>query len=261
VDPTTETRERLLFTRLRAVSSPADRERAVRRYLPLARSLAHRYRHTGEPMDDLEQVACIGLLKAIDRFDPDRGVAFSSFAVPTILGELRRHFRDRTWALRVPRALQELSLRLETARDALTPALGRQPTIAELSEELDASEEQILQALELASAQRTDPLDAGEDDAARAMPGHIDDGFARAEDRAVLAPLLGTLSARDAEIVLLRFREDLTQDAIARRVGVSQMQVSRVLTRSLARLREATPSATAGAEVRSGLSGCQRAAP
>jgi RNA polymerase sigma-B factor len=244
VDATTETRERLLFTRLRAVSSPADRERAVRRYLPLARSLAHRYRHTGEPMDDLEQVACIGLLKAIDRFDPERGVAFSSFAVPTILGELRRHFRDRTWALRVPRALQELSLRLETARDALTPALGRQPTIAELSEHLDASEEQILQTLELASAQRTDPLDGGEDDdAARAMPGHIDDGFARAEDRAVLAPLLGTLSARDAEIVLLRFREDLTQDAIARRVGVSQMQVSRVLTRSLAQLRDATPPA------------------
>ena len=218
----------------------------MRRYLPLARSLAHRYRHTGEPMDDLEQVACIGLLKAIDRFDPDRGVAFSSFAVPTILGELRRHFRDRTWALRVPRALQELSLRLETARDALTPALGRQPTIAELSERLDASEEQILQALELASAQRTDPLDGGadDDDGARAMPGHIDDGFARAEDRAVLAPLLGTLSARDAEIVLLRFREDLTQDAIARRVGVSQMQVSRVLARSLAQLREAMPSAT-----------------
>jgi RNA polymerase sigma-B factor len=251
VDATNETRERLLFTRLRAVSSPADRERAVRRYLPLAHSLAHRYRHTGEPMDDLEQVACIGLLKAIDRFDPDRGVAFSSFAVPTILGEVRRHFRDRTWALRVPRALQELSLRLETARDALTSALGRQPTIAELSERLDASEEQILQALELGSAQRTDPLDGGgadDDDAARSMPGRIDDGFARAEDRAVLAPLLGMLRPRDAEIVLLRFRDDLTQDAIARRVGVSQMQVSRVLSRSLAQLREAMPSATERAQ-------------
>jgi RNA polymerase sigma-B factor len=173
-------------------------------------------------------------------------VAFSSFAVPTILGELRRHFRDRTWALRVPRALQELSLRLETARDQLTGTLGRQPTIAELSERLDAGEEQILQALELGSAQRADPLDgsgADDDEAARSMPGHIDDGFARAEDRAMLAPLLGMLSARDAAIVLLRFREDLTQDAIARRVGVSQMQVSRVLTRSLARLREATPEA------------------
>ena len=221
---------------LRAESSEERRERAWERYMPLARSLASRYRYTGEPIEDLEQVAGLGLLKAIDRFDPDRGTAFSSFAVPTILGELRRHFRDTTWALRVPRRLQELTLRIEQERDALTGVLGRPPTVAELSEHLDAGEELILQALDLTIAQHPVPLDDPEDDAA---PGRIDEGYARAEDRAVLAPLLATLGAQDAGIVLLRFRDDLTQDAIAARVGVSQMHVSRVLHRSLAKLRDA----------------------
>jgi RNA polymerase sigma-B factor len=239
VDPTRQHEEHILFSRLRSDGSAADREQAVHRYLPLARSLAHRYRHSGEPTEDLEQVASIGLLKAIDRFDPERGAAFSSFAVPTILGELRRHFRDRTWALRAPRELQELTLRIEGARDALTSSLGRQPTIAELSDRLDVSAERILQALELDAAHHLVSLEgAGPDDTQ--TPGRIDDGYARAEDRAVLAPLLGTLSMRDAEIVLLRFRDDLTQDDIARRVGVSQMQVSRVLASSLAQLRDAT---------------------
>jgi RNA polymerase sigma-B factor len=241
VDLTRQHEEHILFSRLRADADPADRERAVRRYLPLARSLAHRYRYSGEPMEDLEQVASVGLLNAIDRFDPGRGVAFSSFAVPTILGELRRYFRDRTWTLRAPRDLQELTVRIEGARDELTSSLGRQPTIAELSERLGVSEERILQALELVLAFHTVPLDGrGPSDEEADTPGRIDDGFARAEDRAVLAPLLGKLSARDAEIVLLRFREDLTQDDIARLVGVSQMQVSRVLSRSLSKLREAT---------------------
>ena len=237
MDLTRQHEEHILFSRLRSDENAADREHAVHRYLPLARSLAHRYRHAGEPVEDLEQVASIGLLKAIDRFDPERGTAFSSFAVPTILGELRRHFRDRTWALRAPRELQELIRRIEEARDVLTSSLGRQPTIAELSERLDASAERILQALELDAAHHLVPLEGADTDAA---PGGIDEGYARAEDRAVLAPLLGTLSARDAEIVLLRFRDDLTQDTIARRVGVSQMQVSRVLARSLAQLRDAT---------------------
>jgi RNA polymerase sigma-B factor len=243
VDANTRHEERLLFTRLRAGGDPADREEAVRRYLPLARSLARRYRGSGEPIEDLEQVASIGLLNAIDRFDPERGTAFSSFAVPTILGELRRHFRDRTWALRVPRELQELTLRIERARDDLTASLGRQPTVAELADRLRVCEELLLQALELDIAHRTLPLDgpwsSGDDGALERTPGCVDDGYARAEDRAVLAPLLCTLSAKDAEIVLLRFREDLTQDAIARRVGVSQMHVSRVLHRSFVHLREA----------------------
>ena len=129
MDPTTQTEERRLFASLRADPSPAARDRAFQRYLPLARSLARRYRHSEEPAEDLEQVASIGLLKAIDRFDPARGTAFSSFAVPTILGELRRHFRDATWAMRVPRRLQELTLRIDQARSELTNRLGRQPTV------------------------------------------------------------------------------------------------------------------------------------
>jgi RNA polymerase sigma-B factor len=242
VDATRRHDEHRLFARLRNGGAPAAREEAVKRYLPLARSLAARYRRSGEPLEDLEQVASIGLLKAIDRFDPDRAAAFSSFAVPTILGELRRYFRDRTWAMRVPRELQELSLRIERTRDELTALLGRAPTLAELADRLRVGEELVLQALELSIAHHTVPLDGlptGDEGPADQSPGTLDDGYARAEDRAVLEPLLGTLSAQDAQIVRLRFREDLTQDAIARRVGVSQMQVSRVLYRSLARLRDA----------------------
>jgi RNA polymerase sigma-B factor len=241
VDATTKDAERRLFARLRADQSPACREEAFRRYLPLAHSLAARYRLSEEPIEDLEQVAGIGLLKAIDRFDPGRGTAFSSYAVPTILGEIRRHFRDTTWALRVPRPLQELTLRIERARDDLTGALGRQPTLTELSGHLQAPEELILDALDLAAAQYTLPLDGPQDDdlGPQRTPGRVDEGYARAEDRAMLAPLLASLRPADAEIVLLRFREDLTQDEIARRVGVSQMHVSRVLYRSLAKLRDA----------------------
>ena len=236
--------DRLQFARLRISGSPASREEIVRRYLPLARRLAGRYWYTGEPMDDLEQVACIGLLKAIDRFDPARGPAFTSFAVPTILGELRRHFRDRTWALRAPRQLQELIVQLERARDELTVAIGREPTIAELAAHLGVSEELLLEALDLALLHHTLSLDGplsptDADDDREDGPGRLDDGYARAEDRTVLAPLLATLPAQAAEIVALRFYEDLTQDAIARRVGVSQMQVSRVLRLSLKKLRAA----------------------
>jgi RNA polymerase sigma-B factor len=249
VETTKLNEERQLFASLRAEPTAANRDRAFRLYLPLARSLAGRYRYTEEPIQDLEQVASIGLLNAIDRFDYRRGTSFSSFAVPTILGELRRHFRDTTWAFHVSRRLQELTIRIERARDELTTSLGRQPTIAELSERLDARGELILQALDLTVAQRTLSLDgpsADEEAAIEDSTGHLDDGYARAEDRALLAPLLATLGKRDAQIVLLRFREDLTQDAIARRLGVSQMHVSRVLYRSLAALREAAAEATGG---------------
>ena len=242
MDPNIQYEERVLFTRLRAHPSAEQREQVFRRFLPLARSLAARYRRSGEPVEDLEQVASIGLLNAIDRFDPERGAAFSSFAVPTILGELRRHFRDRTWALRVPRRLQELGGQIEPARDELTSKLGRQPTMHELADRLQTDTETILQALELSVARHTVPIDGPPgtgDTNVNCVPGGVDDGYARAEDRAVLAPLLARLSTRDAEIVLLRFRDDLTQDAIARRVGVSQMQVSRVLHRTVAELRDA----------------------
>jgi RNA polymerase sigma-B factor len=224
------------------IQTDPERDEAVRRHLPLARRLARRYRYTGEPLDDLEQVACIGLLNAIDRFDPTRGTAFATFAIPTILGELRRHFRDRTWAFRVPRQLQELSFKLERARDVLTVTLGRQPTVAELATHLDVGEELVLQALELALVQLPVPIDGSppgdDDDELDRSPGRLDDGFDRAEDRAVLGPLLHTLPAGDARIVALRFCGDLTQDAIAQRVGASQMHVSRVLRRSLAKLRD-----------------------
>jgi RNA polymerase sigma-B factor len=246
VDATTLNEERRLFASLRADPSPAARDRAFQRYLPLARSLAGRYRRSEEPIEDLEQVAGIGLLKAIDRFDPDRGTAFSSFAVPTILGEIRRHFRDSTWAMRVPRRLQELTLEIEQARDELTTSLGRQPTIAELSDRLGAPEELVLQALDVTVAQHTLPLDGPahtDEGVSEAASARLDEGFERAEERALLAPLLATLSPTDAEIVLLRFREDLTQNEIARRVGVSQMQVSRVLYRSIVKLRNGVSSA------------------
>ena len=221
----------------------SDREQAVRQHLPLARSLAHRYWHSGEPIEDLEQVACVGLLNAVDRFDPDMGTRFSTFAVPTILGELRQHFRDHTWALRPPRRLQALSVQIEHVRDDLVTSLGRQPTVADLSERLGAEQELILQALEIAVARQTVPLDgpSSEDGEGPEEPrsGRDDDGYARAEDRAQLVSLLRALSREDAEIVLLRFHDELTQDAIARRVGVSQMQVSRILGRSLVRMRDA----------------------
>jgi RNA polymerase sigma-B factor len=166
--------------------------------------------------------------------------------VPTILGELRQHFRDHTWALRPPRRLQALSVRVEHARDNLVSSLGRQPTVAELSARVCASQELILQALEIAGARRTVALDGpwpthGEPPREQ-CGGHDDDGYARAEERVLLVSLLRTLSAQDAEIVLLRFREELTQDAIAQRVGVSQMQVSRVLCRSMGRMRDAAAS-------------------
>ena len=217
-------------------TNPFEREQVVRHHLPLARTLAHRYWHSGEPMEDLEQVACVGLLNAVDRFDPDLGTRFSTFAVPTILGELRQHFRDHTWAVRPPRRLQALSVRIEHVRDDLAPSLGRQPTVAELSDRLCADPELVLQALELAVARHTVPIDGPAEEHGS---GRDDDGYARAEDRAQLVTLLGALSAQEAEIVLLRFHDELTQDAIARRVGVSQMHVSRVLRRSLSRMRDA----------------------
>ena len=218
-----------------------EREAVVRRYLPLAHRLAAKYRNSTEPREDLEQIAAVGLLNAVDRFDPARGTAFVSFAVPTILGELRRHFRDQTWALRAPRFQQELSLRIERARDVLTARLARAPTVAELSRHLAIDEEFILQALDVSLAHHAFPLD---DESESAQPARLDDGYARVEERAMLAVLLAALSADDAEIVFLRFHADLTQDAIARLVGVSQMHVSRALHRSLLRLRQAADGAS-----------------
>jgi RNA polymerase sigma-B factor len=241
VPRTTPNAERELFTRLRAAPTPANREAAVKRYLPLAHALAARYSYAAEPLEDLQQVAAIGLLNAIDRFDPDRGKAFTSFAVPTILGELRRHFRDRTWPLRVPRDQQELFLTLERGRDELSVALGRAPTVAELARWVGAGEEAVLHAMELTLARSTLPLAPRDpdDEDGEELPGAPDDGYRHVEDHVMLVPLLATLSPGDAQVLMLRFSEDLTQSAIARRLGVSQMTVSRALRRSLARLRDA----------------------
>lgn len=224
---------------------PEARARLIERFLPLARQLARRYEHTDEPLEDLIQVASLGLVKAIDRFDPERGFAFSSFAVPTILGELRRHFRDKTWSVRVPRDLQELSLAVDRAAARLTHDLHRPPTISEIASALDSTDEAVLEAREASGAYRTASLQAprgAEDDAGETLGDHLgtdEDGFDRAEDRATLARLMGALSPREREILRLRFEEDLTQAEIGERIGVSQMQISRIIRRSLGSLRAA----------------------
>jgi RNA polymerase sigma-B factor len=240
--------DRALFERYLDRRDPVDREVLVERFLPLARQLARRYERPEEPFDDLFQVACLGLVKAIDRFDLSRDVAFSSYAVPTILGEIKRYFRDRTWAIRVPRDLQELALRVDRTVTELSTALHRQPTVVELAAGLGLDEEQVLEALEASAAYRTTSLSlprTNEDEAGETLGdtvGTVEDGFALAEDRATLDRLLAAVSPREREILRLRFQEDLTQAEIGALIGVSQMQVSRIIRQALARLREIAES-------------------
>jgi RNA polymerase sigma-B factor len=245
VDPADRARaDRRLFLRFVDEHDPVDRDTIVERFLPLARQLAARYQRPEEPFDDVYQVACFGLVKAVDRFDVDRGVAFSSYAVPTIMGEIKRHFRDRTWAVRVPRDLQELALRVDRVVAELTRELGRAPSVDEVARAVDAETEDILEAMQASSAYRATSLEtprAGGDnepgDTLGDSVGRVDDGFNRAEQRAVLHALMRSLTPREREVVRLRFEEDLTQAAIGERIGVSQMQVSRVLRQAIARLR------------------------
>src|SRR4051795_297002 len=211
-DPTLRAREdRELFGRARNGDDPRARDQLIERFLPLARQLARRYQRAEEPLDDLVQVASIGLIKAIDRFDPDREVAFSSYAVPTILGELKRHFRDKTWSVRVPRDLQELALKVDRKMSDLSRELHRSPSVAELSEAVGVSEEQVLEALEASSAYRATSFDAprgsGDDagDTLGDQMGAQEQGFGLAEDRATLSRLLGTVTAREREVLRLRF--------------------------------------------------------
>jgi RNA polymerase sigma-B factor len=237
--------DRRLLERYHHDGDPAAREALVERFLPLARQLARRYQRAEEPFDDLVQVASLGLVKAIDRFDTSRDVAFSSYAVPTILGEIKRHFRDRTWSVRVPRDLQELALKVDKAVATLSRDLHRQPSVSEIAEVVDASEEQVLEALEAAGAYRATSFDAPrgtEDDAGDTLGdtvGREEHGFGLAEDRATLARLLQTLPAREREVLRLRFEQDMTQAEIGERIGVSQMQVSRLIRQSISRLRAA----------------------
>jgi RNA polymerase sigma-B factor len=220
------------------------REQLVQRFLPLARQLARRYQRGGEALDDLIQVASLGLLKAIDRFDPARTTAFSSFAVPTILGELKRHFRDKGWSVRVPRDLQELAVKLEPTTEALSREIGRVPTTAELAERLGVTAEQLLEAREAASAYRAVSLDRpreddDEGDGIGAAFGVEDSGFSEAEDAATVEHLMRALTDREREVLRLRFAEDLTQAEIGTRIGVSQMHVSRIIRQAIAQLQHA----------------------
>jgi RNA polymerase sigma-B factor len=215
----------------------------IERHLPLARSLAARYRYTPQPFEDLVQVASLALVKAVDRFDPQLGVAFGSYAVPTILGEIKRYFRDRTWSVRVPRDLQGLALKVDRAVSELDLELQRRPTVEEIGAEVGADAEHVLDALEASGAYRATslqtPWGADEDsvDTLGDVIGVEERGFARAEDRATIAHVMRVITPREREVLHLRFAEDLTQAEIGERVGVSQMQVSRIIRQSVARLR------------------------
>jgi len=241
--------DRDLFLRHQRDGDPAAREALVQRFLPLARQLARRYQRAEEPLEDLVQVASLGLIKAIDRFDTDRDIAFSSYAVPTILGELKRHFRDRTWAVRVPRDLQELSLKVDRAIGEMSRESHRQPSVDDLAERLGVSEEEVLEAMQASSAYRATSFDAprsNDDEAGDSLGdafGDEETGFGLAEDRATLERLMAAITPREREVLRLRFVEDLTQAEIGARIGVSQMQVSRLIRQSLARLRTAALAA------------------
>jgi RNA polymerase sigma-B factor len=214
----------------------------VERLMPLARSLALRFSHSGESIDDLVQVASLGLVKAIDRFDPDRGFAFTSFATPTILGELRRHLRDTAWALRVPRELQERALVVARSASELTGSLGRSPTATELAEVTGMAVEDVVEARAAGTARHAvsiyRPLSEGEDEPLADMLGAEDEAFGAAEDAMTSERLLASLPHREREILRLRYEEELTQWQIGERVGCSQMHVSRLIRQSLERLRE-----------------------
>jgi RNA polymerase sigma-B factor len=216
------------------------RGRVIEAWLPLAQHLARRYLGRGEPADDLVQVALVGLIKAVDRYDAGHGVDFPAFAVPTILGELKRHFRDRAWAIRVPRRLQELRMSITAANNALSHTLGRAPTVADVAAHLGISEEDVLEGLEGARAYSATSLSTpiGEDgqELGDAL-GAEEHGFELAELRIALGPAMASLSEREQKIVSLRFYGNRTQAEIAEQVGISQMHVSRLLTKALEKLR------------------------
>lgn len=244
VSPSTAAREdRELLARYTDRRDPLDRELLFERFMPLARSLAARYVRRDEPFDDIVQVACIGLIKAIDGFDGERGSAFSSYAVPTIAGEIKRYYRDRTWSVHVARDLQDRVLSIARAADELEGEYQRKPTVGEIAERLGLDCEDVLEARAAALAHRPDSLDApvrGADDEGRTVGermGVVEDGYRRAENRAALRWMMRVLSPRDRLILRLRFERDLTQEEIGEHIGLSQMQVSRVLRQSIVRMR------------------------
>ena len=242
----TRARSAELFAALAAASGPDSRRRAredlVHLHLPLVHHCARRFRNRGEPFDDLVQVGTIGLLKSIDRFETERGVEFSTYATPTIIGEIKRYFRDKGWAIRVPRRLQELRLQITAATAELTQSLGRSPTARELAAAIGCSVEEIVEGLESSHAYATLSLDATDEhhDGGASMLDAIgvdDDNLEHVEIRESLKPLLDGLEPREKRILLLRFFKNMTQSQIADEIGISQMHVSRLLTRTLAQLR------------------------
>ncbi|HET7444089.1 MAG TPA: SigB/SigF/SigG family RNA polymerase sigma factor [Solirubrobacterales bacterium] len=234
--------EHELWQRFRTERDPATREELVRRYLPFARNLALRYRGASESFDDLLQVASLGLVNAIDRFDPDRGTPFAAFASPTILGELKRHFRDRVWTVRVPRGLHDRMAEVEKATTALTVELQRSPSVVEIAERMGIDPTDVLEVMEANHNRRPLSLDrpvGGEDDESPASEwvGDVDAGFELIEDKLALEGVLPHLDERERVVLHLRFVEDMTQSQIAEQVGHSQMHVSRILRRTLEKIR------------------------
>ncbi|MEV4139916.1 RNA polymerase sigma factor SigF [Dactylosporangium sp. NPDC049742] len=223
---------------------PRIRARIIELYLPLARYLAQRFRNHGEPFDDLVQVANMGLIKSVDGFDPSRGIGFTAYAIPTISGELKRHFRDRCWDLRIPRRTQEIRLRISRVTEELTQILGRSPTVADLADRLGCTEEDVIEGLDAAHAYRTLSLDApagsngdGEHTDLGALVGGADRGLEQVDAREALKPLLAALPDRERIIITMRFFDDCSQSRIAAELGISQMHVSRLLRATLETLR------------------------
>ena len=248
-DPGQREELRRKFAEFANTRDPVLRDELVEAHIGLAEYLARRFSNRGEPLDDLVQVGSVGLLKAVDRFEPTRGVEFSTYATHTIVGELKRHFRDKGWAVRAPRRMQELYLRLGKIVGSLSQELGRSPTIQELAAEAQVSEEEVLEAMEAGQAYRFSSLDApnpGDEDGDNmgSYLGADDPGLVDAEHRAALSPLIARLPTREQTILHLRFFEGMTQSEIAGRLGISQMHVSRLLARSLSQLRTAAEEAS-----------------
>jgi RNA polymerase sigma-B factor len=232
--------ESTLFDRWRRRGDERAHAELVNRHLPLVRQLARRYAYTSEPLEDLVQVGSVGLLHALSRFDPRVGSSFKAYAVPTILGELRRHFRDAAWSVHLPRSLQERTRSVQLAVSALEGTLGRSPTISEVAQRIEGTSEQVIEAMEARFAYRVESLDAPvdpDDDRYQwQSAGEVDAGFDAAEQSAFLSRALKALPERERTLVRLRFEEDMSQSEIGRRLGISQMHVSRLLRRALARM-------------------------
>ena len=238
-EPSSASDAELLLRWRRRHDVPA-REELVTRFMPLVRALARRYSYTSEPLDDLEQVAAVGLLRALDRYDPHVGSSFKAFAAPTIVGELRRHFRDHAWSVHLPRSLQERTRDVQVAVSDLSAKLGRSPTAAEIAARIGATSEQVIEAMEARFAYRVESLDApcdtGDERDQWQTQGHEEPGYDAAEQSALLSRAMKALPPRELALVRLRFEHDLSQSEIGRRLGISQMHVSRLLRRALARM-------------------------